>query len=542
MIEIGMNQIVKNYGFKKVLDGVSLEIRTGDRAAIIGRNGTGKSTLLKLIAGTESSDSGEVSLRRGITLGMLEQIPRLREPGKTVKQVLLEPFSDLLALERELRDMESEMTRPEADSQSLMENYAAAQERYALLGGYDQEERTSKIVQGFRLTGLLDREYNVLSGGQKTVVNLAAAALRQPDLLLLDEPTNHLDVKTLEWFEGFLAKYRGTVVLISHDRWFLDRVATRTILLEGGECTSYAGGYSFSMEEQERQLLLEFEQYKTQQKKIEAMKAAIKKFHEWGVQGDNKKFFRKQHELEKRLEKMEALERPQLEKPKIPISFTGARTGEEVLRLTDFSLAFGELSLLEHAQLLIREKDRLCLMGDNGTGKTSLIRAVLGETSCFSGSAALNPSVQLGYIPQEIRFQEEKDSVLEAFRREFPCTEGQARSLLAKYYFTGADVFKRASSLSGGEKVLLKLAILLQNQVNFLILDEPTNHVDIETREMLEAALLEYTGTLLFISHDRYFIEKTATRIAELREKKIECFDGDYSAFQRYRERRRQQK
>lgn len=534
MIEIGMNHIVKNFGFKKILNGASLEVMTGERTAIVGRNGTGKSTILKLISGEENPDSGEVSIRRGASIGVLEQIPRLWEAEKTVEEVLLEPFSAVLETERQLRLLETEMACPEGNFDSLLERYSALQERYTAQGGYEMEERTSKVVQGFHLSELLDREYNVLSGGQKTVVNLAAAVLRQPDILLLDEPTNHLDVKTLEWFESFLSKYRGTVLLVSHDRYFLDRVATRTIVLEAGQCTSFAGNYSFSMKEQERLMLAEFEQYKNQQKKIDAMKAAIKRFREWGAQADNPKFFRKAKELEKRLEKLEILERPQLEKPKVPIRFSGARSGTEVLKLTDFSLAFGETVLLEHADLLIREKDKVCLMGDNGTGKTSLIRAVLGENPVYSGSVSLNPSVQLGYIPQEIRFPVETDSVLEAFRRECPSGEGEARNLLAKYFFVGANVFKRVSSLSGGEKVLLMLCILLQNQVNFLILDEPTNHIDIETREMLEDALLEYGGTLLFISHDRYFIEKTASRIAEIRDRRIESFDGGYADYRSF--------
>lgn len=537
MIEIGMNKIVKNYGFKNVLNAASLEIYTGERAAIVGRNGTGKSTLLKLAAGLESPDSGEVSLRRGATLGFLEQIPRLRQAGETVRQVLTEPFAELYKMEKTLRQLEEEMAAPDADLERLMGRYAKAQDAYTLAGGYEIEERTSKVIQGFHLPELLGREYNALSGGQKTVVNLAAAVLRQPDILLLDEPTNHLDVDTLEWFEEFLAKYRGTVVMVSHDRWFLDRVATRTILLEGGQCEAFSGNYSRAMEQREKELLAEFEQYKNQQKKIDAMKAAIKRFREWGaLNKNNPSFYRKAKELENRLEKLELLERPQLEKPKLPIQFSGARTGSEVLKLTDFSLAFGEHVLFHKAELLVREKDRLCLLGGNGSGKTSLVRAVLGEAS-YEGQIKRNPGVQLGYIPQEIRFLPETDSVLEAFRRECPCTEGQARGILAKYSFVSEDVFKRAGSLSGGEKVLLKLAILLQRQINLLILDEPTNHIDIETREMLEEALQRYAGTLVFVSHDRYFIEKAATRIAEVCGKKIVCFEGGYSAFREYRVR-----
>lgn len=538
MIEIGLSNIVKNFGFKNVLNGAQLEIMTGDRAAIVGRNGTGKSTILKLISGEEQPDRGAVSIRRGATVGYLEQIPRLRKDGTTVEEVLKEPFARIFEAEARLRSLEAGMASETGDAlEALMEEYAGAQSEFALLGGYETEETFQKVVHGFSLPGLLDRPYNVLSGGQKTVVNLAAVVLRHPDILLLDEPTNHLDVRTLEWFEGFLTKYRGTVLIVSHDRYFLDRVATKTIVLEAGTCTAYPGNYSFSMKEQERLMLLEFEQYKNQQKKIDAMKAAIKRFREWGAQADNPKFFKKAKELEHRLEKMELLDRPQLEKPKLPITFSGSRSGTDVLKLEDFSFAFGETVLFEQAELLVRERDKFCLMGDNGTGKTTLVKAVLGELSGYGGSIRVNPSALTGYIPQEIRFPEETDTVLEAFRREVPCLEGQARNLLAKYFFCGETVFKRVTSLSGGEKVLLKLAILIQNEVNFLILDEPTNHIDIETREMLEDALLDYTGTLFFISHDRYFIGKMATKIAEIRGKKLTTFDGDYAAYRAYRDK-----
>ena len=529
MTEFSFSHVNKNFGFKPVLKDSSFEVMTGERAALIGRNGTGKSTILKLLAGEESPDSGEISLRRGANTALLEQIPRLRGKDATVYDVLCEPFAEVFSVEAKLRELEEKMTE---DFERYADAYTEAQSRYAALGGYDAETRLKNIVQGFKLNDLLERPYNVLSGGQKTVVNLAAVVLREPDILLLDEPTNHLDMQTLDWFEGFLAKYRGTVLMVSHDRRFLDRVATRTLILEDGICTSYPGGYTAAKEEQERQMLLEFEQYKNQQKQIEAMKAAIKRFREWGAQADNPKFFRRAKMLELRLEKMEMIKRPQLEKPKIPMRFAGDRTGREVLKLTGFSLSFGKTALFEQAELLVEEKDRMAFLGANGTGKTSLLRAVFGDVP-FSGTAKFNLSAQLGYIPQEIRFLNDKDSVLEAFRRECVCGEGEARQILAKYYFCGAAVMKRVSSLSGGEKVLLKLAVLLQNRVNFLILDEPTNHIDIETREMLEDALLEFSGTLLFISHDRYFIDKLATKIAVLENRKINVFDGNYADYLR---------
>lgn len=533
MIEIGMNQIVKNFGFKNVLNGADLEIMTGERVGLVGRNGTGKSTLFKVIAGEENVNAGTVSIRRGATVGYLEQIPNLPPTQTTVREVLWETFSRQLRLEEQMHALEEGMAA-EADPDRLqeqMEEYARLQSEFAALDGYSMEEDMARIVNGFSLTELLDRPFRVLSGGQKTVVKLACTVLRQPDILLLDEPTNHLDIRTLEWFESFLAKYRGTVVIISHDRYFLDRVVTKTVVLEDGVCTAFHGNYSFAMREQERLMLLEFEQYKNQQKKIEAMKAAIKRFREWGAQGDNPKFFKKANELEKRLEKLELIDRPLLEKPKIALSFSGSRTGREVLRLENYGLAPGGLPLLDGVNLTLFERERVCLMGDNGTGKTSLLLTVLGQSRDFTGDIVVTPGAKIGYIPQEIRFDHAGDTLLDAFRREYPSTEGEARNILAKSFFCGDAVYKRASSLSGGEKVLLKLTVLIQNEVNFLILDEPTNHIDIETREVLEDALLDFRGTILFVSHDRYFINKLANRILEIRDGGIDSFYGNYDDF-----------
>lgn len=539
MIEIGVSNIYKNFGYKNVLAGLSLEVMTGERVGIVGRNGTGKSTLFKLISGEENPDKGSLSIRRGATVGYLEQIPSLQSQDKTVEEVLMSTFDEVLRVEKRMRALEAEMSA-EKDMEkleTLMQSYESEQSRFMALDGYSVSERFARITTGFHLEELLERPFNVLSGGQKTVVNLAGVVLKQPDILLLDEPTNHLDVKTLEWFEDFLSRYHGTVVIISHDRYFLDKVTNKTVILEGGTAESFKGNYSFAMKEQERLMLLEFEEFKNQQKKINAMKAAIKRFREWGYQADNPKFFRKAKELERRLDKLEMIDKPQLEKPKIPLEFSGQRSGNDVLVVKDFSIAFGETVLFEHAEMEVFEKDKACFMGDNGTGKTTLIRAVLGEQDGYTGEIKLNPSAKLGYIPQEIRFEHEKMSVIEAFRSGYPCPELEARRILSKFFFYGENVFKRASSLSGGEKVLLKLAILIQNEVNFLILDEPTNHIDIETREMLETALLDYGGTLLFISHDRYFIKKLAGKIFEIKDKNILTFADDYDTYRSFQKK-----
>lgn len=535
MLEIGMNGIIKNFGFRNILSGASLEIMTGERVAIVGRNGAGKSTLLKLIAGEENPDAGIVTVRRGATVCYLEQIPKLPGADVATRDILMQPFEAILASERRLRTLEASLaSEQDADAlDKLMRQYAFQQSQYEALGGYEVEERFGRITQGFGLTELLDRPFAVLSGGQKTIVMLACTMLRQPDILLLDEPTNHLDMRTLEWFEAYLSKYRGTVVIVSHDRYFLDRTTEKTILLDNGMCTTFAGNYTFARQEEERLLLLEFEQYKNQQKQIEAMKAAIARYYEWGRRSDDKRHFRKAHELEKRLEKMEILARPQLEKPKISLQFSGKRTGREVLRLKDYSLSIGELRLLEDVTVTLFYQQKVCLLGDNGAGKTTFVRALLGEARENTETLFLAPSAKLGYIPQEIRFRADTLSVLEAFREEHPSSEGEARGILAKFFFYGDAVRKRVGALSGGEKVLLKLAILVQRQVNFLILDEPTNHIDMETREMLEEALLDYGGTLLFISHDRYFIQRIADRIWAIENRRLYDYDGGYDAYRK---------
>ena len=490
-----------------------------------------------IITGEEPADKGSLNIRRGASIGYLEQIPALLEGGMTVRQVLYLSFSDIKECEDKLNELEKLMAE-EKDAgklEKIMNEYARVQNKFIAMDGYEMTEQFNKIVGGFRLNELLERPFNVLSGGQKTIVKLAATILKRPDILLLDEPTNHLDVRTLEWFENYLSKYKGTAVIISHDRYFLDRAVTKTVILEHGGCSSFNGNYSYSLKERERLLLIEFEHYKTQQKKIEAMKAAVKRYREWGAQGNNEDLFKRAKELEKRLEKLEIIDKPQLEKQKLPINFTGGRTGQDVLMVKNLSLALGGSELFDCADMQVYAKEKVCLMGGNGTGKTSLILAAMGIADFdYGGEIKINPSAKIGYVPQEIRFEDEKSSVIESFRKEYICPENEARNILAKYFFFADDVYKRLSALSGGEKVLLKLASLIQNEVNFLVLDEPTNHIDIETREMLEEALLKYNGTLLFISHDRYFINKIACRIINIQDKKLVGFDGNYDEYKAY--------
>lgn len=533
MIEIGMYQVSKNFGYKQVLNTISFEIYKGSRLGIVGKNGSGKSTLFKMIMKKEYPDTGSINIRKQTSIGYLEQIPSLMHTNLTTKDVLMESFTALSQIEQRMRVLEEQMAK-ELDEDvlnSVLDTYAKVQNQFINAGGYEIEEKLSKVIHAFHLENILETPFNVLSGGQKTIVNLAKLLICEPDILLLDEPTNHLDMKMMEWLEGYLSKYRGTIVLISHDRYFLDRVTNKTLMLDSGQCHLYHGNYSYSLKEQERLLLLEFEQYKNQQKKIEAMKTAIKRYRDWGNQGDNPKFFKKAKELENRLEKIEWIDKPQLEKIKLPIHFHEERISREVLKLKNFSLAFPNQILLQDVSCTLYYQEKVALLGDNGTGKSTFIKALVGELKNYTGEMDMAANIRIGYIPQEIRFSDDKDTILTAFRKEYPCLEGEARGILSKYSFYKDLVFKSVGTLSGGEKVLLKLAILIQQEVNYLLLDEPTNHIDIDTREVLEQALMDYKGTLLFVSHDRYFIDIIASRILEIKNHKLHNFYGKYADY-----------
>jgi len=540
MIEISISNVHKNFGFNPILKGATFEVYTGERVGLVGKNGAGKTTLFNLLLGNEQPDKGLATTRKGATVGYLEQIhqsvdaslpqphnrkhvqhadtddePELTAP-QTVSDILKSAFSEVFDLEGRLRVLELEMGKDNANMEKLFSEYTKLQDKFVALDGYRVDEDYSRIVRGFKLEALLGSAFAILSGGEKTIVKLATILLKKPDILLLDEPTNHLDLNMLEWLEAFLAKYQGTVLMISHDRRFLDKATTKTILVERGVCDVYNGNYSFHLEEKERRLIQEFNEYKTQERKIEAMKAAIKRYRQWGYEGDNEKFFIKAKELEKRLEKMEILTNPKAKERKLSLNFNTERGSNDVLRVFEMCFGYDERKLFDKFTMNLHYGENLCLEGPNGAGKSTLFKLILGELKPTSGSLTLGHSVNIGYIPQEISFVDKKASVLDTFKQEIVCTEGDARNILAKYYFIGDAVFKRTANLSGGEKVLLKLAMLIQKNINFLMLDEPTNHIDIVSREILEDALLDFKGTLMFISHDRYFIEKLAGKKIEI--------------------------
>ncbi len=533
MIEISVNKVVKNYGFKRVLDEFDLEVLSGERIALIGPNGCGKTTLFKIISGEENLDKGMASIRKNASIGLLSQIPPKVSDIITVKDLLLKNFEDIFKVEKQLHEYEQKLANISPDKlNSILETYGKLQEQFSNMGGYEVDEKISKICNGFKISEeMLTRSFNTLSGGEKTIVNLASLIISNPDILLLDEPTNHLDIETLEWFEQFLLGYKGTIIISSHDRYFLDKVATKTVLIDKGKSEVYCGNYSYYLKESERRALAEFEEYKNQQKQIEAMKAAVKKLKEWGERGDNPRFFRRAACIERKLEKMELLDKPDAKK-QLPLDFEiNGRSGKEVLVVDDLGIVVGDKELLDGAEMFLKYGEKVCLMGKNGSGKSTFVKAIMYGNNICQGEIKIGSNVSIGYIPQEIHFEDENATLLEVARKAFDGTETQLRASLAKFLFYGENVFKKVGKLSGGEKVRLKLFELIQKKANLLILDEPTNHIDIDTKEMLEEALNDYQGTLFFISHDRYFINKLAQRVLNIEDKKIEQYLGNYDYY-----------
>ena len=455
---------------------------------------------------------GSVNIRKGSTIGYLKQVYEKEQEDIIVENYLKQSFKEYTLIEQRLRELELQMANDDPNLELVLQKYGKLQEKYIALGGYELEEKFKKICSGFKFNNdFLKKQYNSLSGGEKTIVNLATILLKNPSILLLDEPTNHLDLETLEWLENFLIEYKGTILLISHDRYFLDKVTTKTILLENGHTKIYFGNYSYFLEEDERRTLAEFEMYKMQQKQIEKMKESIKKLREFGRIAGNEMFFKRAKSIEKRLEKIEVLEKRVDNKLPIRINSCG-KAGKDILVVKNLNKNYGDNIIFKDFNMEVYGGEKVQLKGKNGSGKSTLIKIILGKDKDFSGEIKINPSVKIGYIPQEIKFNNESDTVLEYFLENHGRSETEARTFLAKYMFYGENVFKRLKELSGGERVRLLIAKLVIKQTNFLILDEPTNHLDVSTRELLEENLKEYKGTILFVSHDRYFSSKIAER------------------------------
>lgn len=538
MIEIELNNIIKNYGLKNVLNGMNLTLKTGERAALIGCNGAGKSTVLKIIMKQENISAGTINIRKNATIGMLRQIYEYEETNPNVYTFLQRSFEHFFELETKLKKLENEMSYEKNDEKisELLQKYGNVQQKYIQMGGYDIQEKFNKICSGLQINEkMLNQNYNDLSGGEKTIVNLGALLLKEPSILLLDEPTNHLDMEKLEWLEKFLKEYKGTILMVSHDRYFLDKIATKTILLENGKEKIYFGNYSYFLKEDEKRTLAEFENYKNQQKMIKKMKESIKTLRKFGELAKNEMFFKRAKSIEKKLAKIEQLPQVDLEQKTLLIFKLNidSRSGKDVVIINNLNKNFESKNIFENANLQIHYGEKIALIGKNGTGKSTLLKIIMNEDCEYTGEIKIGQSVNIGYIPQEINFEDDNQTILNFFEQFDNRNETEIRTSLAKYMFRGNDVFKKVSSLSGGEKVRLILAKLLKQNINFLILDEPTNHIDIETRELLEEAIKEYSGTVLLVSHDRYFINNLAERIVEVKEKRFFSYVGNYDEYLR---------
>lgn len=532
MIELSLKNVNKYFGANKIFDDISFELHSKARVGLIGRNGTGKTTVFKIIAGLEDHNDGQVTYKKGSTVGYLDQIPDY--PEIKAIEVLKLAFNDLTILEEQLNKMEEKLSDYEdVNYERTLKEYGDLQHRYEIKGGYETKEKIDKICSGFKFSeDFLDKEFDILSGGEKTRVILAKILLEQPSILLLDEPTNHLDLGSVEWLEGYLKDYEGTVLIISHDRYFLDHVVTEIHEIDNMTTVKYLGNYSYYVEEKERRILDQLEKYKQQQKKIKVLEDAIKRFRDWGTRADSEKMFIKARAVEKRIDRMEKVDRPQTNHKKMGLEFSEERrSGKEVVSVRNLSKGYENKSLLEETDMDIRFQDYVALLGRNGSGKSTLLKMILEEESPDKGSLRLAESTKVAYMEQEIVFESPEKSVIVAFKEKYEMTELEARRKLARFLFYADDVFKTIRTLSGGEKVRLSLCMMMEEKVNFLILDEPTNHVDIDSREMIEQALKKFSGTVLFISHDRYFIDQLATKVIQIEDKKLVTYDGGYEYF-----------
>lgn len=529
MISFSVNELNKYYGANHVLKGLSIEIFEGEKVGLLGKNGAGKSTLFKILAGLESYESGSVSIPDGVKVGVLDQIP-IYPDHYTVNDVLMTAFEKQLMLKQQMNQLEHEM----ADNydEKIMKRYGELQTRFEAMDGYTIDSEISKVCNGLQIDGDMQQcEFRLLSGGEKTKINLGRILLQNTNVLLLDEPTNHLDIASTEWIEAFLKSYKGTVIVISHDRYFLDNVITRIVEIVDGKAELYQGNYSYFAVEKEERYIQQMNQYQQEQRKIQQLEEAAKRMHEWAINADSGAMHRRAFSIEKRIERMDNTEKPHKEKAITATFNQESFSGKEIAVFKDISKAYNENKVLEHINMTLYRGDRIALLGKNGCGKTTLLRIVTGEEQPDTGTAKLGESIKYALLQQNIVFEKPERTVLDTIRYDLELSDSAARNMLAAYKFRGNDVFKKVESLSGGERTRLRLCLLMQKDVNMLILDEPTNHLDIASREWIEECVEHFEGTILFVSHDRYFISRFAAKIWELEDGKISVFNGSYEEY-----------
>ena len=532
MIDISIQELKKAYDDGvDILNGLSFDIQAGEHVGILGRNGCGKTTLFRILSGEIGYDDGAVSIAGGKRLGLISQIP-VYPPEYTTEDVLKTAHERVFAIGRRMEALTEKMA--EDASQEVLDEYDRLTAAFERMGGWDVDHARSRVANGLDIPqAMRERLFSQLSGGEKTRVNLARLILEDTDILLLDEPTNHLDLRATEWLEDYVLHFRGTVLAISHDRWFLDTVARRCIEIVGGRAAFYPGNYSFYVQEKARREEEQRRKYEKEQAEIERLTATARKMHEHNTEHLNKRAF----SIEKRIERIRTTQRPEQEKQLKARFRERDFFGDEVLYLEGVSKSFGEKKLFENVELLVTGEDRIALLGDNGAGKSTLLKIIMEEETPDSGHFYKGPTVKTAYLPQIIHFEHPERSLYDTMLYETGCDPQTARDRLGQFHFQGDEVFKSVSALSGGELSRLRLCMLMRSDLNFLILDEPTNHLDIASREWIEDAVEDYGGALLFVSHDRWFIERFANRIWEMRGGTITDFRGRFTEYREYKAR-----
>ena len=532
MIDISIQNIKKAFEEgKDILDGLSFDINEGERVGLLGKNGAGKTTLLKLITGELTEDEGNIVVPAFKKLGLISQIPEY-PAGFTAEDVLKTAFDKLKSLKKELEALEMRMAEGEVGE--VLKEYDRLAFEFERSGGYNTEYELNRVVNGLRIPAAQREQlFSLLSGGEKTRINLARLILENTDILLLDEPTNHLDMRAVEWLEDFLGKYRGTALIISHDRYFLDRTISRAIEISAGKAEFYSGNYSYYVQEKQRRFEEQLEKYEREQVEAKRLNDAADRLKQWGT--GNKALMKKSFAIRTRAERAMQTDRPDRDKT-VRAKF-GEREfkGDEVLVINGLSKAFDGRTLFEIEELEVHGGERIAIIGDNGTGKTTLVRLIMGVEKPDAGRVRRGPSVKPAYLPQIVRFDHPRRTLMDTLIYDLDLSPQMARNRLGAFLFSGEDVFKFVGDLSGGEKSRLRLCMLMDGEINLLILDEPTNHLDLPSREWIEEAVGQYGQTLLFISHDRYFINRFATRVWEIEDGVFTDFIGTYSQFRAFK-------
>ena len=528
MIILQGNKLERSFSGDVLFDNINLQVDEHDRIALVGPNGAGKSTLLKILVGEETATSGEVTLKRDVTLSYLDQNSRFKSDN-TIYDEMLHVFDDLRATERHLRSMEGQMAELVGnDFDKLMADYDRLSESFRQQGGFTYESDIKAILNGFKFDeSMWQTKIAELSGGQNTRLALAKMLLEKPELLVLDEPTNHLDIESISWLENYLVNYQGALIIVSHDRYFLDKVATVTLDLTPHSLDRYVGNYSKFMDLKAEKIAMKEKNYEKQQKEIAKLEDFVQRNI---VRASTTK---RAQARRKQLEKMERLDKPDASKKSANITFhVDKASGNEVLKVTDAAIGYDDKILAQPINLDVRKMDALAIVGPNGIGKSTLLKSIMGQIPFIHGSSVYGSNVQVGYYDQTQSNLTASNTVLEELWSAFPRTaEVDIRNRLGAFLFSGDDVKKSVAMLSGGERARLLLAKLSMENNNFLILDEPTNHLDIDSKEVLETALIDFDGTLLFVSHDRYFINRVATKVLEISQNGSTLYLGDYDYY-----------